>query len=264
MRSRSTLGSSLVVSLGGHAVLGLGLLWMVGLETTSGPTPAVKPEPLPTSIVWLERAGSEESGGESGGNQTPAPARAVRRQGTDRVTVPVARQADPLAAPTPNPAPPGPGLDIPALNLASALDSISGTMRPQPGASEDSAGPGRNGAGGDRDGRGDGPGFGPGVGDHWYRMGMAGVTPPIPLYRGAPRYTTEAVRARIAGSIFVECIVQTTGKCTNARVVRSIEPPYGLDREAIATAGEWRFRPGLHGGEQVPVLVTIEVMFAIR
>ena len=66
------------------------------------------------------------------------------------------------------------------------------------------------------------------------------------------------------GSVFVECIVQRTGRCTDFRIVRSIEPPFGLDREAIAAAGAWRFKPGTFGGEQVPVLVTIEVAFSIR
>jgi TonB family protein len=68
----------------------------------------------------------------------------------------------------------------------------------------------------------------------------------------------------VQGSVFVECIVQRTGRCTDFRIVRSIEPPFGLDREAIAAAGAWRFKPGTFAGEQVPVLVTIEVAFSIR
>jgi protein TonB len=269
MRSRSTLGSSLVVSLCGHALLGLGLLWVIGLAPDRGSQTAVTPKPFPASIVWLDRAGSAGSLG-GGGDETPAPARAARRPGTDRLTAPAAPRPDPLKT-TPTPPPPSVGLDIPAVSLAAALDSLTGTIRTPSAAPTDSLGSGKRGGAGEGEGIGDGPGIGDrmgrtpgqGAGDGPYRMG-SGVTPPIPLYRGAPRYTSEAVQARVQGSILVECIVQTTGRCTDARVVRSMQPPFGLDREAIAAAGEWRFKPGLHAGEQVPVLVTIEVAFSIR
>ena len=107
-----------------------------------------------------------------------------------------------------------------------------------------------------------GPGRGPGEGDGEPDGLGPGITPPVPIYRGRPRYTVDAVRARVQGSILVECVVQPSGTCTHARVVRTFEPPFGLDREAILAAGEWRFRPGRRGSEQVPVRVTIEVAFA--
>jgi hypothetical protein len=39
---------------------------------------------------------------------------------------------------------------------------------------------------------------------------------------------------------------------------------YGLDQQAVASAREWRFRPGTRLGEPVPVQVTLEIAFSIR
>jgi periplasmic protein TonB len=262
-RSRSI---AIAASIAWHAAIGVSLLWVMrdGPAREATATPRVV-ETLP-SIVWLDQAGL--SGGESGGgNETQSPPQQARRVGTDRLTVPVTRPPDPLATPTPEVATPDPGLEIPAVAMASALDSLPGTIQPQPGPPTipNALGPGTgDGARGER-GPGDGRRSGAGLDDGGpYRPGGRGVTPPVPLYRGTPRYTPEAVQARAQGSVLVECIVQPTGRCTDFRVVRSIQPPLGLDREAVAAAGEWRFKPGTFGGEQVPVLVTIEVAFAIR
>jgi TonB family protein len=62
----------------------------------------------------------------------------------------------------------------------------------------------------------------------------------------------------------VECVVQTSGMCTDIRVKRSFDPAFGLDQEAIKAAAQWRFRPGTLRGEAVPVIVTMEIAFALR
>jgi len=38
----------------------------------------------------------------------------------------------------------------------------------------------------------------------------------------------------------------------------------GLDQQAVASAREWRFRPGFRLGAAVPVQVTLEIAFNIR
>ena len=63
-----------------------------------------------------------------------------------------------------------------------------------------------------------------------------GVTMPVEIQKGIPRYTSEAMRARIQGAIMVECVVQTSGVCTDIRVKRSFDPAFGLDQEAIRAA----------------------------
>jgi periplasmic protein TonB len=263
---------AMAASIAWHAAIGVSLVWVMRGAPPSPETAAVVQVDRTPLIVFLDKAGVTGGGG-GGGNNTPAPAQRARRPGADRLTVPVATPPDPLAMAKPAAPEPETGLQIPALNMAAALDSLPGTIQPTPGPpAPGSLGPGSdNGAGGKRgtgDGRGPGDGLGDGgprgAGGGPYRIGAGGVTPPIPLYRGTPRYTPEAVQARTQGSVLVECIVQPTGRCTDFRVVRSIQPPLGLDREAVAAAGEWRFKPGTFAGEQVPVLVTIEVAFAIR
>jgi protein TonB len=87
---------------------------------------------------------------------------------------------------------------------------------------------------------------------------------PIEVRKGTPQYTSEAMRARVQGSILVSCVVQTDGMCTDIQVLRSIQPPFGLDAQAIKAASAWRFRPGMRFGVPVPVLVTMEVLFTLR
>ena len=72
------------------------------------------------------------------------------------------------------------------------------------------------------------------------------------------------MRARIQGAVWVECIVQTNGICSDVTIVRSLDPTFGLDREAVKAAQQWRFKPGTRFGQPVPVLVTIELSFALR
>lgn len=266
-------GVALAVSIAGHALLVLSLSWTLRSASPREPThaPRVDASPLP-AIVWVAGDGFDGGGG-SGGRDQPSPPQQARRPGDDLLTTPVATPTNPLA-PTSETPTEAPGLDIPAVQMASALDSLPGAIRPllaaptAPGARGPGIGDGIGGRRGTGEGDGDGDGLGDGgprgAGDGPYRMDAGGLTPPIPLHRGTPRYTPAAVQARVQGAVLVECIVQPTGRCTDLRVVRSMQPPLGLDREALVAAGEWRFKPGVVAGEQVPVLVTIEVAFSIR
>jgi TonB family protein len=47
-------------------------------------------------------------------------------------------------------------------------------------------------------------------------------------------------------------------------VVKSLDPTFGLDGEAVKAAKQWRFVPGTRFGEPVAVLVTIELTFTLR
>jgi protein TonB len=66
------------------------------------------------------------------------------------------------------------------------------------------------------------------------------------------------------GRVLVECVVEADGTVSRAVVVRSLDQEHGLDHEAVLAAKQWRFEPGLRMGQPVPVLVTIELNFAIR
>ena len=91
-----------------------------------------------------------------------------------------------------------------------------------------------------------------------------GVSAPIPF--GVLRRRTR--RKRCARDFRVSscsnCVVRPDGKCSDIRITKSLDTMFGLDEQAIASAREWVFRPGMRMGQPVPVLVTLEIGFTIR
>jgi TonB family protein len=222
------------------------------------------------NVVWLSEPG-EGGGGGGGGNGQQEPPRRARLPGQDAFTVP--SQPKPTVEPQqPATREPDPiqHLNIPARESASAETSTPGTLD-GPAAPSTSQGPGRGAGAGTGDGTGDGGGSGSGAGDGVdrgigggaYRLGN-GVTGPVLLREVKPAYTSDAMRARIQGSVFLECVVKPDGSVGEVQVVRSLDMAFGLDLEAIKAARQWRFRPGTRQGEPVPVLVTIQLDFALR
>ena len=121
----------------------------------------------------------------------------------------------------------------------------------------------------DRHGRGSGtgsglgPGSGGGTGGGAFRPG-AGITLPRVLREVKPQYTADAMRAKVQGTVLLECIVQEDGSVGPVKVVRSFDPIFGLDQEAIKAARNWRFTPGMRQGQPVAVIITIELSFTLR
>jgi TonB family protein len=97
-----------------------------------------------------------------------------------------------------------------------------------------------------------------------YRPGVNGVTVPKIIHEVKPRYTSEAMGAKVQGTVLVEAVVDTDGEIHEATVVRSLDPKYGLDEEALIAARRWKFAPGTLDGKSVPVLVTISLSFTLK
>jgi TonB family protein len=200
-----------------------------------------------------------------------APPRQAKLPGKNAVTVPVEKQ--PTIEPQQTRTEPNPieQLNIPAKELAAAVDSLPGAINAPPGPPTTSQGSGSGGGAGTGSGTGIGPGvgsgFGPGsgggTGGGAYHPGN-GVTNPVLLREVRPAYTSDAMRARLQGAVFVECVVRPDGSVGDVRVLRSLDSMFGLDLEAIKAARQWRFRPGTRFGEPVPVVVTIELDFTLR
>jgi TonB family protein len=91
-----------------------------------------------------------------------------------------------------------------------------------------------------------------------------GVSSPALVHETKPNYTAEAMRARIQGKVVLECVVMPDGSVARVRVVRSLDPVFGLDEQAINTLKQWRFRPGMKDGAPVPVLVTVEMSYTLK
>jgi periplasmic protein TonB len=222
------------------------------------------------NIIWLVEPGPGGGGG-GGGNKMKAPPRQAELPGKNAVTVPVEKTPkleQPLAKIEPSPIE---QLNIPAKELAAAVDSLPGAIEAPPGPPTLSQGSGSSGGAGTGSGSGIGPGFGSGLGPGSgggtgggvYRPG-SGVTNPILLREVKPAYTSDAMRAHIQGSVFLECVIKADGSVGEVRVIRSLDAMFGLDVEAIKAARQWRFRPSTRMGEPVPVWVTLQLDFTLR
>ena len=250
------------VSLLSHGAVLLGLMLAFhemreSLELDAADTSAQ------AQMVWIPVPGPGGGGG-SGGNRTREPARQLQRSGADRITTPAVRAG--LVAFTERE--PERAIDIPALPLAAQNVTLPGAMD-STAFSAVSLGPGTDGAGGGGDGGigpGNGPGFGPGDGGNQGSGPNRGgsVVMPAVLRNVKPRYTAEAMRRRIQGTVLVRAIVQPDGTIGDVRILRSLDPEFGLDQEAVRAAAQWLFRPAVMGGQPVPFVVSIELVFSLR
>ena len=198
----------------------------------------------------------------------PEPARKAEVPGKEKITVPVKETPKPTPEP-PKPVPPPEQLVIPAQTMRRrrvkrrAIKPDAPVSESQGTGKEGGAGTGAGQGIGSGQGAGLGPGFGGGTGGGGFRTG-AGITLPTPLREARPAYTADAMRAKVQGSVWLECIVMPDGSVGEVKVTRSLDPIFGLDQEAIKAAKMWRFRPGMRQGEPVPVIITIELTFTLR
>jgi periplasmic protein TonB len=221
---------------------------------------AVLPESLP-DLVFLESPGPGGGGG-GGGNKSPEPPKQ-----TPKIEVPVQKAPTPVPEPkvveppkeeitapvvtTPTPDP------TPAIVAQGAPSTSQGT------GTQGGAGTGTGTGIGSGQGSGIGPGTGGGIGGGAYQPGN-GVSLPQVVREVKPQYTAEAMRAKVQGTVWLQCVVLPDGSVGNVQVTKSLDSTFGLDQEAIKAAKQWRFRPGMRQGEPVPVLITIELTFTLR
>ncbi len=252
------------------AHLGAALIILLALRFAPQPNPAeFLPDAPINDIVWLAVPGPGGGGG-GGGNKAPEPPRKAELPGKDKITVPVDKTPTPKPDP-PKVEPPPAELLIPAKTMAAAEQTLPGVIQPSAPAVSESQGAGTGGGAGTGTGQGIGSGQGSGLGDGRgggtgggaYRPG-AGITLPQVMREVKPAYTADAMRAKVQGSVWLECIVMPDGSVGEVKVTRSLDPIFGLDQEAIKAAKMWRFRPGMRQGEPVPVIITIELTFTLR
>ena len=66
-----------------------------------------------------------------------------------------------------------------------------------------------------------------------------------------PKYTSDAMRAKIQGQVVVQIIVETDGAVSNARIIEGLSPD--LDEQALLAVKQWRFSAGTVDGRSVRV-----------
>jgi periplasmic protein TonB len=105
-------------------------------------------------------------------------------------------------------------------------------------------------------GVGSGGGYGGGV-----RQVGGGVSAPVLLYSPEPEFSEEARKAKVAGNVLVNLIVDAQGRPQNVRVVRGVG--MGLDEQAVKAVQQYKFKPAMEAGKPVAVQLNVEVNFQI-
>ncbi len=265
-QSQSRVG--VIASVGAHVAF-VGMCLLIWKLTPERIIPTFFPNCRPrTSSGCRSPVQAAEVAGAA--TRTRMPPKKAEMPGKDKVTVPVKPDPIPKLDETPPP-PPVEELNIPAKPTAAAEQPLAGVLEAPKVAETASQGSGTGGGGGtgtgtgigSGQGSGLGPGFGGGTGGGAYRPGN-GVTLPAVVREVKPQYTADAMRAKVQGTVWLECVVLPDGQVGDIKVTKSLDPVFGLDQEAIKAARQWRFRPGLRNGEPVPVLITIELTFTLR
>jgi protein TonB len=213
-----------------HALL---MTMTLALAVRSVPVPTSTPEPISSNallqlprMVFVRTPGPGGGGG-GGGNRRPTPPSRAHGIGDDQVTLPVATPVTASEQPC----------DVTTATQRVVLDArplASGTnvlfgLPDAPSSLPFSQGPGSGGGVGDGSGTGIGSGTGPGVGSGSgggfgggaYRLG-SGVVPPALLKQVSPKYTADALKRGIQGTVGLEVVVGRDGVPIAIRVTMVI------------------------------------------
>jgi TonB family protein len=273
-QQQKRIAPSVAISFASHLVIiVLSVVLVRYLPATVAETATEQPVKPLDNIIWLNEPGPGGGGG-GGGNRMPEPPRKAELPGKAKITVPAVKMPEVVPVPKEQPKEPEPQpeqqLQIPARTLGAGVTTAPGAIEGT-SSSTASLGPGSGGGAGTGTGTGIGPGNGSGLGPGWgggtgggaYRPG-AGIELPVLLKEVKPQYTSDAMRAKIQGIVIVEAIVLPDGTVGDVSIVKSLDPTFGLDQEALKAAKKWRFAPGKKQGEPVAVLVSIELTFNLR
>jgi protein TonB len=214
----------------------------------------VDPEKEMPKFVYLNQPGP---GGGGGGSPAPAPPKPME--------VPHHKAPDPIPQPVVTPPPPPP-TPIPTLNAP--IETNMASVIQASGASSVSlasyGGGGSGGGVGSGRGNGVGPGTGGGFGGGAFHPGN-GINPPSLLRQVEPKYTSDAMRAKVQGDVELEAVILANGTVGDVRIVKSLDDKFGLDQEAIKAAKQWLFKAGSdREGKPQPVIVTLILSFRLH
>jgi len=87
------------------------------------------------------------------------------------------------------------------------------------------------------------------------------VRDPVKVRHVDPVYPPLALAARVEGTVILQCVITTAGTVSEITIVSG---HVLLNDAAVAAVGRWRYRPTLLNGEQVSVILTVTVSFALR
>ena len=79
-----------------------------------------------------------------------------------------------------------------------------------------------------------------------------------------PKYTADARRGKINGTVVVVAVINADGSVGEVRVLKSLDKAFGLDDAAVTAARQSTFTPGRLGANAVPVAVILTYQFTIQ
>ena len=206
--------------------------------------------PLEFKMAFVPQPGP---GGGGGGSPTPAPAK--------KMEIPKTQAPAPIPIEVPKPVvepPPVPVLVAPITTASTVLQASGANMI----SLAQFGGGGRGGGIGTGTGNGVGPGTGGGFGGGAFAPGN-GVSWPEQLKEEKPKYTSDAMRAKIQGQVELEIVVLENGTVGEVRVTKSLDRTYGLDQAAMDAAKKWLFKPG-RNKDGSPVATRVGLILEFR
>jgi protein TonB len=201
-------------------------------------------------VVFLQQPPGPGGGG--GGSPAPAPPKPVEIPKPKVAPAPVV--PPPVEVPPPTPTP---QIQAPVMTNTANLINATGNVTLAP------PGPGGGGRGrgvGTGDGAGVGPGRDAGFGGGDYIRG-GGIEAVLQVQ---PQYTSEAMRAKIQGTVELEAEVLENGTVGRVRITKSLDRTHGLDQKALDAARKWLFKPPTDAqGRTGRALVTLILDFRL-
>ncbi|HYN06576.1 MAG TPA: energy transducer TonB [Vicinamibacterales bacterium] len=95
-----------------------------------------------------------------------------------------------------------------------------------------------------------------------YPLMQTGLVQPTIRTSVQPKYTADAMRAKIQGMVEVEAVIQADGTVGRARVLKSLDQQ--LDNTALDAVRQWVFEPGKLNAQAVPVVVKLTLEFRLH
>jgi len=238
------------------------ILWSIHAKATGLPQEElaihwVNPDDFKTVEIEKPKAKEKAGGGGGGGRNTPTPA--------SKGQLPKFSLTPPIIAPRPEPTPRPPSLPVPETVMVDPrLEPKRDDLAPTGGM-----GDGKGGGMGPGDGRGVGPGSGYNMGGGDPRLGGGNGAPatsvdqqPVLLNNPSPRYTEEARKNKIQGTVLVRVLIGSDGQVKRVTVTRGL--PDGLDEQAIQAAYQLRFKPAMKSGQPVSFWKPVSIEFNLR
>jgi protein TonB len=82
---------------------------------------------------------------------------------------------------------------------------------------------------------------------------------PRAIFQGAPLYPADMRNKKVEGVVTVIFVVDAAGRVTNPRVEKSTHPAF--ERPALDAVKQWKFEPGLKGGQRVGCKMRVPIRF---